>query len=117
MKYISQVIYFLYKGKVRDVLYKKGAKTVQEEDTQSMEDKESVYRYRHSGLSTKDDYIIMLIYALAKNKRYVSGMVSNVILASCTGGFGNYSMGYINSYFTEENGGEIRKLKIKFSLL
>jgi len=109
----------LYKGKYREVLYKKGAKTVQEEDTQSMEDKESVYRYRHSGLSTKDDYIIMLVYNLTKSKRYVCGLISNVILASCTGGFSNYSMGYINSYFTEENGGEMRKIKnrILFTLI
>jgi hypothetical protein len=84
-----------------------------------MEDKESVYRYRHSGLSTKDDYIIMLVYNLKKSKRYVCGMISNVILASCTGGFSNYSMGYINSYFTEENGGEMRKIKnrILFTLI
>ena len=101
----------LYKGKVREVRYNKPAKTVQEEDTQSIEDKESVYRYRHSGLSTKDDYIIVLIYSFSKNKRYVCGMISAVILASVTGGFGNYSMGYINSYFTAENGGEVQKLK------
>ncbi len=101
----------LYKGKVREVRYNKPAKTVQEEDTQSIEDKESVYRYRHSGLSTKDDYIIVLIYSFSKNKRYVCGMISAVILASVTGGFSNYSMGYINSYFTAENGGEVQKLK------
>ena len=101
----------LYKGHYRIAQYKKAAKTVQEEDTQSMEDKESIYRYRHSGISTKDDYFILLIYALAKNKRYMSGMVAAVILASATGGFSNYSMGFINSYFTEENGGELRKLK------
>ena len=101
----------LYKGHYRIAQYKKAAKTVQEEDTQSMEDKESIYRYRHSGISTKDDYFILLIYALAKNKRYMSGLVGAVILASATGGFSNYSMGFINSYFTEENGGELRKLK------
>ena len=100
----------LYKGKVREVRYNKPARTVKEEDTQSMEEKESVYRYRHSGLSTKDDYIIVLIYNFSKNKRYVCGMISAVILASVTGGFGNYSMGYINSYFTGENA-EVQKLK------
>ena len=110
----------LYKGNYRDVKYKMGAKTQKDEvDTKSMEDQESIYRYRHSGLSTKNDYIIVLIYNLSKNKRYVTGMISNVILAIVSGGLGNYSMGYINSYFTEENGGEIRKLKnrILFTLV
>ena len=102
----------LYKANYKDVKYKMAAKTVKdEEDTKSMEDQESIYRYRHSGLSTKDDYIIVLIYNFSKNKRFVTGLISNVILTACTAGFGNYSMGYINNYFTEENGGELKKLK------
>ena len=101
----------LYKGIYRDVKYLRGAKTVKEEDTKSIEDQESVYRYRHSGISTKDDYMLVIMLGLAKNKRYVTGLISNVILTIATAGFGNYSMGYINSYFTEENGGEIRKMK------
>ena len=102
----------LYKGQYRDSKYKRGAKTIpDEEDSKSMDGQESIYRYRHSGISTKDDYVIVILYGLAKNKRYMCGLISNIILAISTGGFSNYSMGYINSYFTEENGGEIRKLK------
>ena len=104
----------LYKGKYKDSKYKRGAKTVkEEEDTKSMEDQESIYRYRHSGISSKDDYVLVILYGLAKNKRYMCGLISNVLLASATAGFGHYSMGFINSYFTEENGGEVRKLKNK----
>ena len=102
----------LYKGQFRDSKYKRGAKTIPDEvDTKSMDGQESIYRYRHSGISTKDDYVIVILYGLAKNRRYMCGLISNIILAIATGGFSNYSMGYINSYFTEENGGEIRKLK------
>ena len=102
----------LYKGQYKDSKYKRGAKTIpDEEDSKSMDGQESIYRYRHSGISTKDDYVIVILYGLAKNKRYMCGLISNIILAISTGGFSNYSMGYINSYFTEENGGEIRKLK------
>ena len=104
----------LYKGKYKDSKYKRGAKTIEEEeDTKSMEDQESIYRYRHSGISSKDDYVLVILYGLAKNKRYMCGLISNVLLASATAGFGHYSMGFINSYFTEENGGEVRKLKNK----
>ena len=102
----------LYKGQFRDSKYKRGAKTIPDEvDTKSMDGQESIYRYRHSGISTKDDYVIVILYGLAKNRRYMCGLISNIILAIATGGFSNYSMGYINSYFAEENGGEIRKLK------
>lgn len=102
----------LYKGNYRDVKYKMAAKTLEDEqDTKLLEDQESIYRLRHSGISTKDNYIIVIIYNFSKNKRFVFGMISNVILACATTGFGNYSMGYINSYFTEENGGELKKLK------
>ena len=102
----------LYKGQFRDSKYKRGAKTIPDEvDTKSMDGQESIYRYRHSGISTKDDYVIVILYGLAKNRRYMCGLISNIILAIAAGGFSNYSMGYINSYFTEENGGEIRKLK------
>ena len=69
----------LYKGKYRDSKYKKGAKNIpDEEDTKSIEDKESIYRYRYrySGISTKDDYAIVILYRLAKNKRYVCGLIS-----------------------------------------
>ena len=104
----------LYKGKYKDSKYKRGAKTIkEEEDTKSMEDQESIYRYRHSGISSKDDYVLVILYGLAKNKRYMCGLISNVLLASATAGFGHYSLGFINSYFTEENGGEVRKLKNK----
>ena len=104
----------LYKGNYKDVKYLNAAKTVKEEkNSKSVEGQESIYRYRHSGISTKDDYILTILIGLAKNKRYVSGMISNVILILASAGFGNYSMGFINSYFTEENGGEVKKLKNK----
>ena len=104
----------LYKGKFGEEKFKWKAKHQKvEEDCQSIEGDESVYRYRHSGLSTKDDYIIVIIYGYAKNKRYVCGLISNLILASATAGFSNYSMGFINSYFTDTKDDEWRKLKNK----
>jgi len=89
----------LYKGKFGEEKFKFKAKTQKEEDSQN-EDGESIYRYRHSGLSTKDDYIILIIYGYAKNKRYMCGLIANLILASATAGFSKFSMGFINSYFT-----------------
>ena len=105
----------LYKGKFGEEKFKFKAKTQKgEEDVESInEEEESVYRYRHSGLSTKNDFIIVIIYGYAKNRRYVCGLISNLILASATAGFSNYSMGFINSYFTEEKNDEWRKLKNK----
>ena len=124
---LSQIhyIYFmsdllLYKGQFRDDKLKWEGKTQKkgQEDCQSIEG-ESVYRYRHSGLSTKDDYIILIIYGYSKNRRYMCGLISNLILASATAGFSNYSMGYINSYFTEPKVDEWRLLKnkIMFTLI
>ncbi len=102
----------LYKGKFGEEKFKFKAKTQKEEDSQN-EDGESIYRYRHSGLSTKDDYIILIIYGYAKNKRYMCGLIANLILASATAGFSKFSMGFINSYFTEPKVDEWRKLKNK----
>ena len=124
---LSQIhyVYFmsdllLYKGQFRDNKLKWEGKTQKkgQEDCQSIEG-ESVYRYRHSGLSTKDDYIILIIYGYSKNRRYMCGLISNLILASATAGFSNYSMGYINTYFTEPKVDETRLLKnkIMFTLI
>ena len=110
----------LYKGKFGDQKFNMMKnKKVEEEDSKSLENEGSIYRYRHSGISTQNEYIIWIIYSFSKNRRFVFGMISNVILASATGGFANYSMGFINSYFTEENGGELKKLKnrILFTLI
>lgn len=109
----------LYKGKFGEQKFNMMKNRKEEEDSKSMDKEDSVYRFRHSGLSTKNEYIIWILYGFSKNKRFVCGMISNVILASATAGFGNYSMGFINSYFTEENGGEIKKLKnrILFTLI
>ena len=41
------------------------------------------------------------------------GLFSNLILQSATAGFSNYSMGYINSYFSETKVDEWRLLKNK----
>ena len=104
----------LYKGKFGEEKFKWKAKTQKvEEDVESIEGEESVYRYRRSGLSTKDDYIIVIIYGYAKNRRYICGLISNLILASATAGFSNYSMGFINAYFTEPKNDEWRKIKNK----
>ena len=124
---LSQIhyVYFmsdllLYKGQFRDNKLKWEGKTQKkgQEDCQSIEG-ESVYRYRHSGLSTKDDYIILIIYGYSKNRRYMCGLISNLILASATAGFSNYSMGYINSYFTEPkvDAWRLLKNKIMFTLI
>ena len=110
----------LYKGQFGDDKLKWEGKNQKKgkEDCQSIEG-ESVYRYRHSGLSTKDDYIILIIYGYTKNRRYMCGLISNLILASATAGFSNYSMGYINSYFIEPKVDEFRiiKNKIMFTLI
>ena len=110
----------LYKGQFRDNKLKWEGKNQKkgQEDCQSIEG-ESVYRIRHSGLSTKDDYIILIIYGYAKNRRYMCGLISNLLLASATAGFSNYSMGYINSYFSEPKVDSIRilKNKIMFTLI
>ena len=105
----------LYKGKFGKEDFKFKAKTqkAEEEDSKSIKGAESVYRYRHSGLSTKDNYIIVIIYGYAKNRRYMCGLISNLILASATAGFSNYSMGFINSYFNEPKVDELRLLKNK----
>ena len=104
----------LYKGKFGEEKFEWKAKTQKaEEDVESIEGEESVYRYRHSGLSTKNNYIIVIIYGYAKNRRYMCGLISNLILASATAGFSNYSMGFINSYFTDPKNDEWRKIKNK----
>ena len=102
----------LYKGKFGQEKFKWKAKTQkEEEDSVSMEE-DSIYRYRHSGISTKDNYIIVILYGYAKNRRYMCGLISNILLISATAGFSNYSMGFINSYFTEPKADdEWRKLK------
>ena len=118
---LSQIheVYFmsdllLYKGQFGQKKMKWQGKTQKkgQEECQSIEG-ESVYRYRHSGLSTKDDYVILLILGVTKNRRYMCGLFSNLILQSATAGFSNYSMGYINSYFSETKVDEWRLLKNK----
>ena len=105
----------IYKGNVDQKRKIWKAKTGKEEEVEStnFEDDQSVYRYRNSGISTKDDYILVILYGYAKNRRYISGLISNLILASATAGFSNYSMDYMNSYFTEPKIDEWRKLKNK----
>ena len=104
----------LYKGKFGQEKFKWKAKTQkEEEDSQSEGGQDSIYRYRHSGISTKDNYIIVILYGYAKNRRYMCGLISNLILISATAGFSNYSMGFINSYFTEPKVDEWRKIKNK----
>ena len=105
----------LYKGKFGEDKFKWKAKTQKEgdEDSEDLENQESVYRYRHSGLSTKDNFIIVIIYGYFKNTRYMCGLISNIILASATAGFSNYTMGFINSYFSEPKVDEWKKLKNK----
>ena len=104
----------LYKGKFGKEKFKWKAKTQkEEEDSQSEGGQDSIYRYRHSGISTKDNYIIVILYGYAKNRRYMCGLISNLILISATAGFSNYSMGFINSYFTEPKVDEWRKIKNK----
>ena len=118
--YMIHYVYFmsdllLYKGKFGEEKFKWKAKTQKEgeADTQSMDEAESVYRYRHSGISSGNDYIILILYGLSKNRRYVCGLVSNVLLATASAGFANYSLGFINSYFNEPQADEFRKLKNK----
>ena len=109
----------LYKSKFGEDKFLWKAKTQKEGevDSQNLDDRESIYRMRHSGLSTKDNFIIVIIYGYFKNKRYMSGLFSNIILASATAGFSNYSMGFINSYFTgpEDEWRKVRN-KILFTL-
>ncbi len=109
----------LYKSKFGDDKFLWRAKTQKEGETDSknLEDNDSVYRMRHSGISTKDNFIIVIIYGYFKNKRYMFGLFSNVILASATAGFSNYSMGFINSYFSgpEDEWRKVRN-KILFTL-
>ena len=110
----------LYKGKFGEQKFKWKAKTQKdnEPDSESIENAESIYRYRHSGISTKDNYIIVILYGYTKNKRYMFGLFSNLILASATAGFSNYSLGFINSYFSEPKSDAYRILKnrIMFTL-
>ena len=103
----------LSKGKFGEQKFNMNRNKKEEEDSKSLDKEDSVYRFRHSGISTKDEYIIWIIYSFSKNKRYVCGLISNVILITATAGFGNYSMGFINSYFTDVNGGQTKILKNK----
>ena len=111
----------LYKGKYGEEKFHWKAKTKENnvEDSESIKDAESVYRYRHSGISTKDDYIIVILYGYTKNKRYMCGLMANLILASATAGFSNYSLGFINSYFSDPKVDAYRILKnrIMFTLI
>ena len=105
----------LYKGQVgkENKIWRAKTLTEEEIDAKNVEDNQSAYRYRNSGLSTKDEYILVILYGYAKNRRYICGLISNLILASATAGFSNYSMDFINSYFTEPKLDEWRKLKNK----
>jgi F0F1-type ATP synthase assembly protein I len=124
---VSQIpdVYFssnllIYKGRFGEEKFKWKAKTQAEDEQSQSGGEESIYRYRHSGISTKDTYLLEMIYGLAKNQRYVCGLISNIILAIATSGLSNFSMGYINSYFNDPSVNEawrITKNKILFTII
>ena len=107
----------LYKGKYEtEDYYKWNAKTQKEggeEDKQSCEGAESIYRYRKSGASTQEFSVFYIIVIFLKNRVYMSGLFASAIMVCATGGLNNYVMGYINSYFTEPVVDEWRLLKNK----
>ena len=106
----------LYKGKEGGEYYKFRAKTQKEggeEDKQSCEGAESIYRYRRSGASTQEYDILFIIYQFLRNRVYMSGLFASAILVCSTGGLSYYVMGYINSYFSEPTLDEWRLVKNK----
>ena len=105
----------LYKGKFGKGEFTFKAKTQKEgdEDLQSCEGAESIYRYRRSGASTKDFDLLFIIYQFFKNRIFMSGLFANAIMISATGGLNRYVMSYINAYFSEPILDEWRLLKNK----
>ena len=106
----------LYKGKFGGEDFTFKAKTQKEggdEDNQSCKGAESIYRYRRSGASSQEFSIFYVILIFLKNRVYMSGLFASAILVCVSGGFSNYVMGYINSYFTEPVVDDWRLLKNK----
>ncbi len=106
----------LYKGKFGEEVFKFKAKTQKEggeEDRQSCEGAESIYRYRRSGASSQEFSIFYVLLLFLKNRVYMSGLFASAILVCVSGGFNYYVMGYINNYFTEPVIDEWRLLKNK----
>ena len=106
----------LYKGKFGEEKFRFPAKTQKEggeEDNQSCEGAESIYRYRRSGASSQEFSIFYVLLIFLKNRVYMSGLFASSILVCVSGGFNNYVMGYINSYFTEPVVDDWRLLKNK----
>ena len=112
----------LYKGKFGDDVYQWKAKTQKEggeEDNQSCDGAESIYRYRRSGGSTNEYSVFYIFTIFLKNRVYMSGLFASAIMVCATGGLSNYVMGYINGYFTEPvmNSWKLLKNKILFTLV
>jgi hypothetical protein len=106
----------LYKGKFGEEKFKFKAKTQKEggeEDNQSCEGAESIYRYRRSGGSTNEYSVFYILLIFLKNRVYMSGLFASAIMVCSTVGLNNYVMGYINGYFTEPNMDSWRLLKNK----
>ena len=105
----------LYRGKFKDGEFTFKAKTQKEgdEDIQSCEGADSIYRYRRSGASTQDLDILFIVYQFFKNRIYMTGLFSSAILICATGGLNKYVMNYINAYFSEPVLDEWRLLKNK----
>jgi len=105
-----------YKGRFGEERFKWKAKTQKDDiDIKSL-DGESIYRFRHSGKSNKDKTVFTILFNYAKNKRYVCGVISNVILNTATIGFSKFNMDYINNYFTIEKNDKFGALKNKLML-
>ena len=106
----------LYKGKFGEEKFTWKAKTQKEggeEDNQSCEGAESIYRYRRSGASSQEFSVFYVILIFLKNRVYMSGLFASAIMVCATGGLNNYVMGYINSYFSEPTLDAWRLLKNK----
>ena len=106
----------LYKGKFGEEEFKWKAKTQKEggeEDNQSCEGAESIYRYRKSGASTQEFSVFYILLIFLKNRVYMSGFFASAIMVCATGGLNNYVMGYINNYFTDPVMDDWRLLKNK----
>ena len=107
--FVFHPVYFvsdllLYKGKFgkEDFVWKaKTQKEGGEEDRQSCEGAESIYRYRRSGASSQEFSIFYVILIFLKNRIFMTGFFASSIMVCATGGLNNYVMGYINSYFSE----------------
>ena len=106
----------LYRGKIggEKIIFKaKTQKEGGEEDNQSCEGAESIYRYRRSGGSTNEYSVFYIFLIFLKNRVYMSGLFASAIMVCSTVGLNNYVMGYINGYFTEPNMDSWRLLKNK----